>query len=151
MSYSTVRDVLQLSERLHRQASNLFLQLREGTQKERVDLVMQLLAAHEEHQADAVARLREDTSAAVLAEWHQLEPQDLSSILDNCESCHDDMSVDEVTHLACTVSDYLTKLYQQLSSEAASDRVRQLFDGLADYEKHQKILAVRAALSSQDW
>lgn len=151
MSYSTVRDLLELSEQLHRQAAGLFQQLRDGTQKERVDLVMQLLAAHEEHQAEAMARVCEDSSSAVLAEWHQIEPGNLAEALGNCERCHDDMSVDEVVDLACRISDYLSGLYRQVASEAASNGVRELFTSLVDFEKNQKIAAVRAALSANDW
>jgi hypothetical protein len=151
MTYSTVRDVLQLSEQLHRQAASLFQQLRDGTQKERVDLVMQLLSAHEEHQAEALARYQKDAAAGVLAEWHQLEFGNLSDALANCENCHDDMTVDEVVALACRLSDHLSGMYRQIAYEAASNATRELFTGLVDFEEHQKVAAIRAALSANDW
>ncbi|MCY0967170.1 hypothetical protein [Parathalassolituus penaei] len=151
MSYSTVRDLLMLSEQVHHQAATLFQQLREGTQKEQVDLVMQLLAAHEEHQAEAMVRLCQDSPAAVLSEWHQIEPGGLPEALGDSGVCHDDMSVDEVVQLACRISDYLSGLYRQVASEAASTGVRELFTSLVDFEKNQKIAAVRAALSANDW
>lgn len=151
MSYATVSEVLDYSQKLHHQAAIMFEQLRDKTQRERVDMVMKLLAAHEDHQAATTAAIRADTSSEVLAEWHQLQVQQLGDILDDCRHCDNDINADELTDLALKINDYLIALYEQLAAEASSSRTRELFKELASMEKVQKVQAVRAALSANDW
>lgn len=151
MSYATVKEVLDYSQKLHHQAAVMFEQLRDKTQRERVDMVTKMLAAHEEHQAATTAAIRDDTSADILSEWHQLQTQQLGDIIDECRNCHDDLNADELTDLALKVNDYLIALYEQLASEASSSRSRELFRELSSMERVQKVQAVRAALSSNDW
>lgn len=74
MSYSTVKDVLDYSQQLHEHARNLYQQLRDQTQRERVDMMLQLLAEHENTLAHSMQNLHEHTSQKVLSEWHQFEP-----------------------------------------------------------------------------
>ena len=74
MSYSTVKDVLDYSRKLHEHARNLYQQLRDQTQRERVDMMLNLLAAHENTLAEAMISMQEHTSQKVLLEWHQFEP-----------------------------------------------------------------------------
>ena len=151
MSYATVKEVLDYSQKLHHQTAIMFEQLRDKTQRERVDMVMKMLAAHEEHQAATTAAIRDDTSTEVLSEWHQLQVQQLGDIVDDCRNCHDDLSADELTDLALKINDYLIALYEQLAAEASSSRSRELFKELSSMEKVRKVQAVRAALSANDW
>ncbi|MEK9713536.1 MAG: hypothetical protein VW258_13315, partial [Thalassolituus sp.] len=74
MSYSTVRDILNFSETLHRHAAALYEGLRDSTQRERVDMLLKLLTAHEQKLAEVVASYRDDSHSRVLEEWHQFEP-----------------------------------------------------------------------------
>ncbi|WP_221795247.1 hypothetical protein [Oceanobacter mangrovi] len=151
MSYSTVKDILNLAQKLHHQASILFDQLRDSTQKERVDMVMKLLATHEEQQSLALQRVASDVRESVMNEWHQLEPADLADILEDCQACQPDMSAEELVNVALKINDYLISLYKGMAAEAGSDASRTLFEGLADLENHQKQVTVRSALSVSDW
>jgi rubrerythrin len=151
MSYATVKEVLDYSQKLHHQAANMFEQLRDRTQRERVDMVMKVLAAHEEHQSVTTAAIRDDTSSDVLSEWHQLQVQQLGDILDDCRGCHDDLNADELADLALKINDYLIALYEQLSADASSSQSRELFSELAKREQLQKVRTVRTTLSVNDW
>ena len=151
MSYATVREVLDYSQKLHHQAASMFEQLRDRTQRERVDMVMKMLAAHEEHQSVITAATRDDTPAGVLSEWHQLQVQQSGDILDDCRSCHDDLSADTLVELALKVNDYLISLYEQLAAAASSRQSRELFEELSKMEQVQKVQTVRSALSANDW
>lgn len=151
MSYSTVKDVLDYSQQLHKHASNLYQQLRDQTQRERVDMMLQLLADHEALLATSMQNLHEHTSQRVLAEWHQFEPGSISKALDGCKEFHPDISVDELVQIALKIDDYLIALYRQMASEATSVEARQLFENLIQLEETEKVRTVRAALSANDW
>ncbi|MAS26095.1 MAG: hypothetical protein CMI03_17820 [Oceanospirillaceae bacterium] len=151
MSYSTVKDIIRYSQQLHRHASNLFEQLRDQTQRERVDMMCRLLSRHETTLAEAVEKIEEGLQKKVLDEWHQFEPGSISEALAECVDIHPDISVDELVQMALRIDDYLIDLYSQMLSEATCDGSRQLFSSLMALEKSEKMLTVRAALSANDW
>ena len=151
MSYSTVKDVLEYSRRLHEHARNLYQQLRDQTQRERVDMMLQLLAAHEDTLAKSMASMQEHVSQKVLTEWHQFEPGSISDALQGCSEFHADISVDELVTVALRIDDYMIGLYQQMLSEATTADSRQLFQNLIALEESEKMRTVRAALSAGDW
>lgn len=151
MSYSTVKDVLDYSRKLHEHARNLYLQLRDQTQRERVDMMLNLLAAHENTLATAMTSMQEHTSQKVLQEWHQFEPGSISEALQDASELHDDISVDELVTVALRIDDYLIGLYRQMLSETTSDDARAVFESLIRLEEAEKMRTVRAALSANDW
>lgn len=151
MSYSTVRDILGYSQKVHQHASALYEQLREETQRERVDMMLKLLSHHEEGLAAAVADFRDSSRSRILEEWHQFEPEDIGDLLSECRAIHPDISVDELVMIALKVDEFLIGVYRQLSAEASSSEARELFENLAVSEEAEKIRTVRAALSAGDW
>lgn len=151
MSYSTVRDILTYSQNVHQHASALYEQLREETQRERVDMMLKLLALHEQGLASAIAGFREDRRSRILDEWHQFEPADIGDLLSECRAIHPDVSVDELVMIALKVDEFLIRVYQQLAADASSAEARELFENLAALEESEKIRTVRAALSAGDW
>ncbi len=151
MSYSTVKDVLEYGRRLHEHARNLYQQLRDQTQRERVDMTLQLLAAHEDTLAKSMVSMQEHVSQKVLTEWHQFEPGSISDALKGCRDLHPDISVDELTRVALKIDDYLIGLYRQMLSEATNNDSRQLFENLIALEESEKMRTVRAARSASDW
>ncbi len=151
MSYSTVKDILDYSRRLHEHARNLYEQLRDATQRERVDMMLHLLAEHENTLAEAMGRIEEDLSGPVLTEWHQFEPGSISEALADCHEMHPDVSVDELVRIALKIDDYMIGLYRQMLSESTNDASRALFQSLVQLEQTEKMRTVRAALSANDW
>ncbi|WP_430462992.1 hypothetical protein ACQUQU_09460 [Thalassolituus sp. LLYu03] len=151
MSYSTVKDIMDYSQRLHEHARNLYEQLRDQTQRERVDMMLHLLAEHEETLARAIADVQDGLSEKVLKEWHQFEPGSISEALKGCRECHPDLSVEELVTIALKIDDYMIDLYKQMLSEATSNDSRRLFSNLVQLEESEKMRTVRAALSANDW
>ena len=151
MSYSTVIDILKYSQDIHQQASALFAQLREETQRERVDMMLKLLAHHEERLAIHIGEVKEASRDRILKEWHQFEPESIGDLMNDCKEIHPDISVEELISITLKLDDFMIETYRQLASEASSSEVRQLFSGLAEIEEAEKISAVRAALSANDW
>lgn len=151
MSYSTVKDIIDYSRSLHEHASNLYEQLRDETQRERVDMMLHLLAQHESTLAEALAQVEDGLADNVLQEWHQFEPGSISEALADCHEMHPDISVDELVRVALKIDDYMVGLYRQMLSEATSDESRQLFQNLVQLEEREKMRTVRTALSANDW
>lgn len=151
MSFKTVRDVLVLSQDIHSSASNLYEQLREQTQRERVDMLLKFLSKHEEELAQILAKVTADVSDKILDEWHQTELTSVAQILDGCKECHPDISVDELVNMALRVDDSLISLYKHMASESSTDDARQLFNNLVLLEENEKMKTARAALSTNDW
>jgi len=151
MSFKTVRDVLVLSQDIHSSASNLYEQLREQTQRERIDMLLKFLSKHEEELAQILAKVTADVSDKILGEWHQTELTSVAQILDGCKECHPDISVDELVSMALRVDDSLISLYKHMASESSTDEARQLFNNLVLLEENEKMKTARAALSANDW
>lgn len=151
MSYATVKDILEYSARLHQHASNLYQQLREQTQRDRVDMMLKLLSAHEQTLAQSLQSTQEHASATTLSEWHQFEASSIADVLSGGDAIHPDMSVDELVQIALKIDDYLIQLYRQMMSEAPSRDSQALFQGLISLEENEKMSTVRAALSVNDW
>ncbi len=151
MSFKTVRDVLELSQDIHSSASNLYEQLREQTQRERVDMLLKFLSHHENEMSQVLARVTADVNERILDEWHQTELTSVSQILDGCKECHPDISVDELVSMALRVDDSLISLYKHMASESSTDDARQLFNNLVLLEENEKMKTARAALSTNDW
>ena len=151
MSFKTVRDVLQLSQDVHENAAILYEQLRDQTQRERIDMLLKFLSKHEEELAQTLAKVQQDVSERILDEWHQTELTSIANVLDGCKQCHPDISVQELVSLALKVDDSLISLYRHMSSEASTDEARQLFNNLVVLEENEKMKTARAALSVNDW
>lgn len=151
MSFKTVRDVLQLSQDIHKNAAILYEQLRDQTQRERIDMLLKFLSGHEEELAQTLAKVQQDVSERILDEWHQTELTSIAGVLDGCKECHPDISVQELVNLALKVDDSLISLYRHMSSEASTDEARQLFNNLVVLEENEKMKTARAALSMNDW
>jgi hypothetical protein len=151
MSFKTVRDVLQLSQDIHKNAAILYEQLRDQTQRERIDMLLKFLSGHEEELAQTLAKVQQDVSERILDEWHQTELTSIADVLDGCKECHPDISVQELVNLALKVDDSLISLYRHMSSEASTDEARQLFNNLVVLEENEKMKTARAALSMNDW
>ncbi|MGK0249072.1 MAG: hypothetical protein ACI910_001807 [Oleispira sp.] len=151
MSFKTVRDVLQLSQDIHSNAAILYHQLRDQTQRERIDMLLKFLSLHEEELALTLAKVQDDVSEHILNEWHQTELTSIASILEGCKECHPDISVEELVGLALTVDDALISLYRHMASEASTDTARQLFNSLVVLEENEKMKTARTALSINDW
>ncbi|MEH6448817.1 MAG: hypothetical protein V7765_09120 [Oleispira sp.] len=151
MSFKTVRDVLQLSQDIHSNAAILYEQLREQTQRERIDMMLKFLSRHEEALALTLAKVQGEMSERILDEWHQTELMSIATVLDGCKQCHPDISLEELVDLALKVDDALISLYRHMASEASTDAARQLFNNLVVLEENEKIKTARAALSANDW
>jgi rubrerythrin len=151
MSFKTVRDVLQLSQDIHKNASILYEQLREQTQRERIDMLLKFLSRHEEELAQTLAKVQSDVSERILDEWHQTELTSIEAVLDGCKQCHPDISLEELVELALKVDDALISLYRHMASDATTDAARQLFNNLVVLEENEKMKTARAALSTNDW
>lgn len=151
MSFKTVRDILELSQNIHHHASIVYEQLREQTQRERVDMLLKLLSRHEEELSLTFKKVAGDTNEKILDEWHQTELISVAAILDGCKECHPDVSIQELVNMALRVDDALIGLYKHMASEASTNEARQLFNNLVLLEENEKIKAVRAALSVDDW
>jgi rubrerythrin len=151
MSFKTVRDVLQLSQDIHKNAAVLYQQLRDQTQRERIDMLLKFLSQHEKELARTLAKVERDVSDHILNEWHQTELTSIAKILDGCKQCHPDISLEELVGLALKVDDALISLYRHMASEASTDAARQLFNNLILLEENEKMKTARAAFSLNDW
>jgi len=151
MSFKTVRDVLQLSRDIHENASNLFEQLRDQTQRERVDMMLKLLSRHESQLAESLEKVEEKASQRVLDEWHQAEVSSVAQVLEGCKACHPDVTIEELVEMALKVDDALITLYSHMANEASTSESRSLFSNLISMEEAEKVKKARAALSSYDW
>jgi rubrerythrin len=151
MSFKTVREVLQLSQDIHTNAAILYEQLREQTQRERIDMLLKLLSNHEEELAQTLVKVERDVSERILDEWHQTELTSVAGALEGGQQCHPDISMQELVELALKVDDSLISLYRHMASDASTDEARQLFSNLVLLEENEKMKTARAVLSANDW
>jgi rubrerythrin len=151
MRFETTRDVLDYVKQFHRKARNLYSQLADHEEQERLKLLLTYLSRHENHLAKSLADYEEETSAKILNTWFQYVPDQALLEPINHIDIEPNLSVDEVIELAMRLDNCLIELYKEMiDHSAAISEVKEVFQNLLEMEQQEQHQLARSRLGTFD-
>jgi rubrerythrin len=151
MRFETTRDVLDCVKQFHSKASDLYNQLANHEEQERLKLLLDYLSRHETHLAKSLADYEQETSEKILNTWFQYVPdQALLEPINNID-IEPNLSVDEIVDLAMGLDNCLIELYKEMiNHSSAISEVKEVFQNLLDMEKQEQHQLARSRLGTLD-
>lgn len=151
MRYKNIDEILAWTGSFHADLAQQYQQLSHQHDRQRLEMLLDYLAEHERLLADTLKQIREDGEPAVLNTWFDKAPEIPvpSSQPELAELIRSD-SVDSIVATALKFHDGIVNIYTELRDQAPTDRTRQLFEDLANLEKHEALKLVRGAQSLND-
>ena len=135
MSYIQVRDVLERLRRYYRRLGDLYQDISETSDDERVQLLLEHMGRHERNFSRTVARHEREGAEGVLNTWLQYEfDKGVEEALQEAEM-HADPSIDEVIRFSQRIDQAFLDLYRQLAQYTDAPRIQELFESLVEMEQ----------------
>lgn len=151
MRFETTRDVLDYVKQFHRKARNLYSELANQEEQERLKLLLDYLSRHENHLAKSLADYEQDTSEKILNTWFQYVPDQV--LLEPINNVHiePNLSLDEIVDLAMRLDNCLIELYKEMiNHSSAISEVKEVFQNLLEMEKQEQYHLARTRLGTLD-
>lgn len=145
-----VREFVDFGKHLHGRIKELFDDLNEHAELERVKMLLEFLSRHEEHMEESLARFEKDARHGILEAWLEYSPSlDVEAVMEKFK-VKDKPSSDEIFQIAMDFDDTLVKLYREVAEKVNDSRTKQVFKNLLQLEEKEKIQVVRAAMALDD-
>ena len=147
MTVETIKDILELTRRLHANLADKLKCAAKDAQQEKLRMLLDYLSQHEQELSRAIALSEKDTEKAVLqtwcAEYFDKHPFKLET-LGNLDFAN--MSTGDVMRSLLAVHD----LYRYLSTRAEVSSTEELLNGLLALEQHEIMRMIRDAEKLED-
>lgn len=145
-----VRDFLTFGKQLHGALKQLYEELNEHANLERIKILLDYLSRHEAHLEDALTRFEKDSRSGILNAWLEYTPElNVEAVMEKYRF-EEVRSSDELITIVLNFDTTLIELYREVSTKVNDPRVKEVFLNLLALEEHEKIQVMRAALSLQD-
>ena len=151
MTVETIKDILELTRRLHANLADKLKCAAKDAQQEKLRMLLDYLSQHEQELSRAIALSEKDTEKAVLqtwcAEYFDKHPFKLET-LGNLDFAN--MSTGDVLRSLLAVHDRIIDLYRYLSTRAEVSSTEELLNGLLALEQHEIMRMIRDAEKLED-
>ena len=144
-TFETAADVLGNAQDFHRQAAALYGDLQAQHPTERVRMLLGFLRDHELRKEKALATFVGHASEKLLGTWLQYTPEEIPANFLAGLGTHPAMSLEEVAAMGQAVDSYLMNMFDDLSSNAGCEELREVFANLMTMERAEKLSLTRAA------
>ena len=145
-----VREFVDFGKHLHGKIKELYEDLNEHAQLERVKLLLDFLSRHEQHMEESLARFEKESRHGILEAWLEYSPGlDVDKVMDRFR-LRENPSSDEIIQIAMDFDDALVSLYREVAEKANNSKVKALFNNLLQLEESEKIQVARAAMTLGD-
>lgn len=152
MRFCQVEELLDWIRAFHDELAKQYDGLTDQSVKERTSLLLAYLADHQRLLADSIQKYETDTADSLLATWSDQCPDlELPQSLGELQKTLSGKETADIVNQAIYFHDQLIRIYKDLQEAAASDSVKELFDGLAEMEEHEKLRMVRDSLYLEDY
>ncbi len=151
MSVERIRDILDWSRDLHLELQTVFSQAAGQTGDIRARLLLDYVAEHEQRLADAIRHYEDDHDANGdrLETWIMDYIEKISFVREIREKMQlGEMTSEDILQAVVETHQQLIDLYQDLADNAKTERLQELFQGLAAMESHE---LMRIVHSSERW
>ncbi len=141
-----VREFVDFGKHLHGKVKELYEELNEHAELERVKMLLEFLSRHEEHMEESLARFEKDSRRGILEAWLEYSPElDVEAVMRRFP-VKEQPSSDEIFQLAMDFDDALVKLYKEVADKVNDSKTKEVFKNLLQLEEKEKIQVARAAM-----
>ena len=152
MRFCQVKELLDWIRAFHEELANQYDGLTDQSIKSRVGLLLTYLADHQRVLADSIEKFETDSANSLLTTWSDQCPDlELPDSLGELKNTLSGKETADVVQQAIGFHDLLIRIYTDLQEAAETDSIRELFQNLAELEKHEKLRMVRDALYLEDY
>jgi rubrerythrin len=145
-----VREFVDFGKHLHGKIKELYQDLNEHAEFERVKMLLDFLSRHEEHMEESLARFEKDARKSILEAWLEYSPElNVDAVMARFP-VHEKPSSDEIFQLAMDFDDTLVKLYREVAEKVNDSKTKDVFKNLLQLEEKEKIQVARAAMALND-
>jgi hypothetical protein len=145
-----VREFVDFGKHLHARISELYDELNEKAELERVKMLLEYLSRHEHHLEQTLLRYEKEVHGGILEAWLEYSPTlDVDAVME-ASQLPENPSTDDIFAAALAFDDTLVKLYREVAEKAHDPHTRALFQDLLQLEEQEKIQVTRAAMSLRD-
>ena len=142
----TAKDVIEQTKFFHKKLGDFYDNLSDKVEKERVKILLEYMSRHHDNLAAIVDEYEESISEHILETWFMFANKkcDLNPFFD--ATLDPTMSTQEVIKIAVDFDQCLLDTYEGILQNEISDDVREVFQGLLEMEKNEKIKLAKNAL-----
>ena len=145
-----VREFVDFGKHLHGKVKELYEELHEHAELERVKMLLEFLSRHEEHMEESLARFEKDARRGILEAWLEYSPElNVDAVMERFP-VKEKPSSDEIIQIAMDFDNTLVKLYQEVADKVNDSKTKEVFKNLLQLEEKEKIQVARAAMMLQD-
>ncbi len=150
MASETVKDIIMRVRGLHNQLSCFYEAIGDSASKQRVKLLLQYVSRHERNLETALRQYQEQADRSVLNTWYKASPgNEIAKEISDLKITPE-MTTEEVISLVLAADRKLVNQFRQLSENAASEDVRELFQKLIAIEEREEHQLVRDSEALED-
>ncbi|WP_320171150.1 hypothetical protein [Maridesulfovibrio sp.] len=142
----TAKDVIEQTKAFHKRLGSFYKELSDKVEKERVKLLLDYMSRHHENLAGIMDEYESGLSEKVLTTWFMYVNKecDLSPFFS--ADLGPDMTAQQVVQVAVDLDKCLLETYEAMLQNDIPDDVSEVFQGLLDMEKREKIKLAKNAL-----
>ena len=141
-----VREFVDFGKHLHGKLKELYDDLNEHAQLERVKMLLDFLSRHEQHMEESLARFEKESRRGILEAWLEYSPGlDVESAMNKFHLTENPTS-DEIIQIALDFDDTLVNLYKEVAEKVNDSKTKEVFKNLLQLEEKEKIQVARAAM-----
>ena len=149
MRYKTVQDILDQAAALHQRVAKLVEEAAADQDRTRLSLVLDYLADHQEKLKTAVESFRDGGDQKVMETWFDRAPKIEVEEFGDSELAEID-DVDQLIERVTRFHDQVIEIYTNLRGQARIEEVEEVFDDLAELERHEKMELIQSTRQLQD-
>lgn len=138
MSFEQTSDVIEKARLFHRQLRDYYMQLKEVTEKQRVQMLLDYLCIHEERMEQSLSAFKQAVPSGALSTWFMYAPGDETEKVLKTLRIDPDMTSQEVVCTALQLDETLLRLYKQAAELAPREIIRELFRSMYEEGKRER-------------
>lgn len=152
MRFFQVSELLDWISAFHEALADQYRLLADQTDKERAALLLNYLSDHERSLAESIEKYELDAADSILATWSGQSPElHLPESLVHLNRSLSGKDSQEIITCVIDFHNILIEMYNTLAENTASDSVKNLFENLAQMERHESMRTVRDAQRLEDY
>lgn len=137
-TFETVQEILENTQAFHSYATNFYRNLNNDCKNERVKMLLKYMYTQEEKTAREIGAFIQHSSKSVLGTWVQITLEVSTEKFFGGFAINTEIGVNELNEIGQQVDAYLVDVFEDLSTVAATDQLRDIFQNLMDMETSRK-------------